>query len=79
MTVPGQGHAIITLPSSLRVSYARSAFHQQGLARLGATPFRDAVTILIGKVLRDPDLRDVPASGRALPPVHLEEAQLRRG
>lgn len=34
-----------SLPSSLRRSLVRSVFHHQGLARLGATPFRDAVTI----------------------------------
>jgi len=48
------------LPSSLRGGSIRSVFHHQGLARLGATPFRDAVTS-IGKGLLVCALRDVPA------------------
>lgn len=48
------------LPSSLRRVSIRSVFHHQGLARLGATPFRDAVT-MIGEALLVCASQDVPA------------------
>jgi len=54
-------------------AWIRSAFHHQGLSRLGATPLRDAVTLLVGVflvVVR----RFVPALGRVLPPFHLESS-----
>lgn len=41
-----QGPLAPTLPSSLRRGSIRGVFHHQGLARLGATPFRDAVTMV---------------------------------
>jgi len=55
-------------------TWIRSAFHHQGLTRLGATPFRDAVTLLVGVSLVAVR-RFVPALGRVLPPFHLESSR----
>lgn len=60
-----------TLPSSLRSSSIRSTFYHQGLARLGGSPFRGAVTF-DWRSLSVSAARDVPVWRQVLPPVHLE-------
>lgn len=54
-------------PSSLRRGSIRSAFHHQGLARLGATPFRDAVTV-VGEALLFAHCRTSPRCAKLCRP-----------